>query len=119
MITILIAFILTLSPDANLTAIFTYYDIFAGQEVGVPDGTPVNLYQDERPIARKYTVNGAVTFEVTPGRYLADAVLGRADKTNWWVCRGAINVEEQQEYLIVQCRKVFLFFFPFIIPGRG
>lgn len=118
LISLLLATFIIFVPDATLTVFVVYNDPLSGEERYAPDGTPVNLYQDGHLVDRKDTKHNRADFLVNSGKYLIDAVLGRADKTRFWVCRDTAIVENSQKYIVVHCRKEFLLFYPFILPGR-
>jgi hypothetical protein len=116
---LLLALLLYLTnPDAVVHVVVTYVPFGTSESTAVPDGTPVNLYLDGHLVARDETEKGQAYFETSHGNFVVDAVLGRADRLRWWVCRRGITVNEQNEFFEVQCTKVFLLFYPFILPGR-
>lgn len=106
------------SPEAVMNVLVTYTPFGTDEQTAVPEGTPVNLYLDGHLIARDYTEKGVVYFEVAHGNYVLDAVLGRADRTRFWLCRRGVTVNEQNEFFQVECKRIFMLFYPFILPGR-
>jgi hypothetical protein len=99
----------------TLTATILFDTNGDGLQEGVGPFVVVELSRDNQVVSASFTDQvSSVTFQVTNGHYEVEAFVPRTSPFFRWDCRGGKSVDMEQEFLIVECKRVFSLQLPFI-----